>query len=55
MEREEKPRTMKRKCRLMTRNTVVEPGNLDPNGDDYISQLVSILAEAQMQTQHLNY
>lgn len=39
----------------MTRNTAVEPGNLDPNGDNRISELISILAEAQMQTEHLNY
>lgn len=50
-----KSKTMKRKCRLMTGNRAVEPGNLDSNGDDCISELVSILAEAQMQIQHLNY
>lgn len=55
MESIEKSKTMKRKCRLMTRNTAVEPGNLDPNGDNCISELVSILSEAQMQTEDLNY
>jgi hypothetical protein len=34
---------MKRKCGLMTRNTAVEPETLDPNDDDCVSQLTSIL------------